>query len=119
MSTTYLEVSDKYIMPPVRRLGEMMEVDVNKGKELRGQIGRETEVASRKMRTILKAQKEAFWKAMTDRKKEIDEIYSPIFKQIPEKRQREIEYVVKETSAAVPTKSLEIDGIQGKFEDFL
>ena len=104
MSNTYLDVSDKYIMPPVRKLGEMIHADVNKSKKLRGQIGAETQVASRKMRTILMAQKDAFWKAMTDRRKEIDEIYNPIIEKISKKRQREIENVVQGTSAAVPTK---------------
>jgi len=127
LSTTYLKVSNKYILPPVRKLGEMLEADVNESKRLRAQIAAETKTASRDMSSILEAQQREFLDSMKKRRDELENIYKPIFEQIPEERQREIEEEVKTVSAEVPTALIEkrtkenrqIDGLQGSMESFL
>ena len=127
LSTTYLDVSDKYIMPPVRKLGEMLEADLAESKKLRGKIGADTKKASRELSQILKNQQSEFLTSMRNRRNELEAIYRPIMEHIPEERQRQIEKEVKEVAAKIPTRLIEkrmketmqIDGIQGTMEDFL
>jgi len=129
LSTTYLRVSDDYILPPVRKLGEMLEADPKESKRLRAQIAAETKKASREMSSILEAQQEEFLDSMKKRRDELENIYRPIFEQIPEERQREIEEEVKAVSAEVPPalieqrtrtqENRENDGLQGSVESFL
>ena len=127
MSTTYLDVSDEYILPPVRKLGLLLEADDKESKKLRTQIGSDTQKASRKMQMMLENQKREFLTSVSKRRQELEVIYKPIMDHIPEKRQREIEKEVKETAAAVPEvlieirseETVQIDGIEGKLDDFL
>merc|ERR550532_10206 len=128
LSTTYLNVSDRYILPPVRKLGEMLQVsDVKESKRLRAQIATETRAASREMSSILEAQREEFLDSMKERRDELETIYRPIFEQIPEERKREIEEEVNNASAQVPVVLIEqrtmenrqIDGLQGSLESFM
>jgi len=122
-----LKVSNKYILPPVRKLGEMLEADVNESKRLRAQIAAETKTASRDMSSILEAQQREFLDSMKKRRDELENIYKPIFEQIPEERQREIEEEVRTVSAEVPPALIEqrtkenrqIDGLQGSVGSFL
>ena len=80
MSNTYLNVSSTYILPPVRKLGQMIEADIEESKRLRGKIAAETKTASKK------------------RRDELEAMYEPIMENLPEKRQKEIENEVKEVS---------------------
>ena len=97
-----MNISDQYILPPVRKLGLMLEADEKESKKLRAQIERETEAANEKMKTLLKKQKNEFLTKMHKRRDELENMYKPIFDRIPAKRQREIEEEVKEAAAAVP-----------------
>ena len=114
-----MKVSDEYILPPVRKLGELLETDPNESKRLRAQIAAETKTASREMSSILETQQEEFLDSMKKRRDELENIYKPIFEQIPEERQREIEEEVEIVSAEVPTALIgrkferQIDGRQG------
>lgn len=115
-----------YILPPVRKLGLMLEADDKESKKLRSEIGTETKEASRKMKIILENQKKEFMNSMKKRREEMDTIYRPLLAQIPEERQKEIEKEVKETAAFVPRiliekrkETVQIDGIQGDMEFFL
>lgn len=127
MSTTYLTVSEKYILPPVRKLGLMLEADYKESKRLRAQIGAETKAASRELNTLFANQKREFFSSMSKRRDELEEMYRPILDKIPEERQREIEKEVKETAATVPvslieirtTETVQIDGIQGDMNVWL
>jgi len=128
LSTTYLQVSDQYILPPVRKLGKMLQVsDVEESKRLRAEIANETMVASREMESILDAQQAEFLDSMRKRRDELETIYRPIFEQIPEERKREIEEEVNEASVQVPVALIEqramenrqIDGLQGSLESFM
>ena len=127
LSTTYLQVSDQYILPPVRKLGEMLHVSNVEGQRLRAEIANETMVASREMSSILDAQQAEFLDSMRKRRDELETIYRPIFEQIPEERKREIEEEVNEASAQVPVALIEqrtmenrqIDGLQGSLESFM
>ena len=123
-----MKVSDEYILPPVRKLGEMLqESDVEETKRLRAQIATETKTASREMSSILEAQQAEFLDSMRKRRDELETIYRPIFEQIPEERKREIEEEVNEASAQVPVALIEqrtmenrqIDGLQGSLESFM
>ena len=80
-----MKVSDEYILPPVRKLGEMLqESDVEETKRLRAQIATETKTASREMSSILEAQQEEFFISMKERRDELENIYRPILEQIPD-----------------------------------
>ena len=76
---------------------------------------------------MLENQKREFLTSVSKRRQELEVIYKPIMDHIPEKRQREIEKEVKETAAAVPEvlieirseETVQIDGIEGKLDDFL
>ena len=122
-----MQVSDQYILPPVRKLGEMLHVSNVEGQRLRAEIANETMVASREMESILDAQQAEFLDSMRKRRDELETIYRPIFEQIPEERKREIEEEVKNASAQVPVALIEqrtkenrqIDGLQGSLESFI
>ena len=124
-----MRVSNEYILPPVRKLGEMLESDAKESKKLRAQIAAETKTASREMSSILELQQEEFLDSMKRRRDELENIYKPIFEQIPEERQREIEAEVKAVSAEVPTALIEQrtrtqetpenNGLQGPVDSFL
>ena len=120
-----MKVSDEYILPPVRKLGEMLqESDVEETKRLRAQIATETKTASREMSSILEAQQEEFFISMKERRDELENIYRPIFEQIPEERKREIEEEVNNASAQVlieqrTMENRQIDGLQGSLESFM
>ena len=97
------------------------------GQRLRAEIANETMVASREMESILDAQQAEFLDSMRKRRDELENIYRPIFEQIPEERKREIEEEVNEASAQVPVALIEqrtmenrqIDGLQGSLESFM
>jgi len=127
LSTTYMGISDKYILPPVRKLGQMLESDEKKSNRLRNQIAAETKRASSEMELILKDQQRTFLDSMKKRIDELEAAYKPIMDQIPEERKKEIEEEVNIISASIPVKLIEkrttenrqIDGIQGSLDDFL
>ena len=98
MSNTYLNVSSTYILPPVRKLGQMIEADIEESKRLRVKIAKETKTASTEMSRILKTQQREFLDSMKKRRDELEAIYEPIMKNLPEERQKEIENEVKEVS---------------------
>jgi len=108
MSSTYLNISDQYILPPVRKLGLMLEADVEKSKELRAKIGTDTQAASRKLTILLENQKKEFLTKMNKRRDELENMYKPIFDKIPAERQRVIEEEVKEAAATVPAALVEM-----------
>merc|ERR550532_1587268 len=119
LSTTYLQVSDQYILPPVRKLGEMLQMsDVEENKRLRAQIATETKTASREMSSILKAQEAEFLDSMRKRREELENIYRPIFEQIPEERKREIKEEVNNASAQVALIE-QRTGLQGSPDSFI
>lgn len=98
LSKTYLDVSNTYILPPVRKLGQMIEADIEESKRLRVKIAKETKTASAEMSRILKTQQREFLDSMKKRRDELEAIYEPIMKNLPEERQKEIENEVKEVS---------------------
>ena len=127
LSTTYLDVSNTYILPPVRKLGQMLEADIEESKKLRAKIAAETKTASKEMNRILKTQQREFLDSMKERRDELEAIYAPIMENIPEERQRAIENEVRMISETVPPILIEkrtkenrqIGGIQGSMEFFL
>merc|ERR1712110_861004 len=127
LSTTYMDISDKYILPPVRKLGQMLESDKKESNRLRTQIAAETKKASTEMSLILKDQQSTFLNSMKERRDELEAAYKPIMDQISGERKKEIEEEVKTVSATIPLKFIEqrtteyrqIDGIEGSLDDFL
>ena len=127
LSTTYLNVSDTYILPPVRKLGLMLRANLTESDRLRAKIAEETKTASSEMNSILKTQQREFLDSMRKRRDELEAIYQPIIEHIPEERQRAIEEEVKAVTAQVPPTIIErrtkenrqIDGIRGSMEFFL
>merc|ERR1712038_641363 len=107
MTSTYLTVSNKYILPPVTQLGLMLHVDEKQRKKLKVDIGAKTAKASREMLTILKNQKDEFLTSARARRNELIKTYQPIIDQIPEDRQREIEMEVQAVTADIPQSLIE------------
>ena len=94
--------------------------DVEENKRLRAQIATETKTASREMSSILKAQEAEFLDSMRKRREELENIYRPIFEQIPEERKREIKEEVNNASAQVRVALIEQrTGLQGSPDSFI
>ena len=108
MTSTYLTVSNKYILPPVTQLGMMLQADEKQRKRLKVEIGAKTAKASREMLTILKNQKDEFMTLARARRNELIETYQPIIDQIPEDRQRQIEMEVQAVAADIPQALIEM-----------
>jgi len=80
-SSTYLDISDKYILPPVRNLGSMLYAGSSEKLRLRAKISLETEIASKAMKQILKKNEEEFYDSMAARRSELEAMYKPILRE--------------------------------------
>ena len=96
----------------------LQESDVEETKRLRAQIATETKTASREMSSILEAQQAEFLDSMRKRREELENIYRPIFEQIPEERKREIKEEVNNASAQVALIE-QRTGLQGSPDSFI
>lgn len=107
MSAVYVDISAEYIMPPVRKLGIMMETkDPNEITKLKIQIKEQAEKANAKITTTIKEEKRNFDSAVKKRLADIEAFYKPVFDQIPQARKSELEALSEETTNAISEVAL-------------
>jgi len=103
MSSVYVNISAKYIMPPVRSLGIMMETkDLQKITSLKNKITNQAKTANGEISRRIAEEKMIFDAAVKRRRNEIHAAFKPILDHIPQARKEELTSLVGTATNVIP-----------------
>ena len=103
MSEVYVSISDQFILPPVRVLGEMLvETDKKKINSMKISVSRKAKDANKSIEQKIKKEMEIFGRITGDRKKQIESTFRPILSSISPARKSEIKAIVQKGEKSIP-----------------
>ena len=103
MSSVYVIISARYIMPPVRQLGIMMETkDLKKITSLKNKISNQAKAANGEISRKIAEEKITFDAAVKKRRNEIQASFKPILDHIPQARKEELKSLVVTATNVIP-----------------